>query len=46
MHEYERKIIVEAANKYKSSVQVAKALKISQSKAYRLMKKYLESTIE
>ena len=41
IEEVERKIIVESYKKYKTSVSVAKALDISQPKAYRLIKKYV-----
>jgi transcriptional regulator with PAS, ATPase and Fis domain len=39
--EVERRMILSAYEKYKSSVQVAKVLGISQPKAYRLMAKYI-----
>lgn len=42
VEEYEKKIITHAFNKYKSSRKVANALKISQSKANRLIRKYIE----
>lgn len=41
VEEYERKLIINAFHKYKSSRKVAAALKISQSKATRLIKKYI-----
>ncbi|MCJ7855850.1 sigma 54-interacting transcriptional regulator [Lachnospiraceae bacterium NSJ-143] len=40
LEEVEKKVVIEAYKKYKSSVKVAKALNISQPKAYRLIKKY------
>ena len=39
-YEIPKKVVIEAYKKYKSSVKVAKALNISQPKAYRLIKKY------
>lgn len=44
--EFKRDIIVEAYNKYKSSRKVAKELKISQSKAARLIRQYLDDDVE
>ncbi|MBV1759094.1 MAG: sigma 54-interacting transcriptional regulator [Dethiosulfatibacter sp.] len=41
MSEVEKKIIIECYNKNKTSVGVAKELKISQPKAYRLIQKYI-----
>lgn len=41
MSEVEKKIIIECYNKHKTSVGVAKDLKISQPKAYRLIQKYI-----
>ena len=41
MEEVERKAVIEAYKKYKTSVKVAKALCISQPKAYRLLQKYV-----
>lgn len=43
MEEYEKKLITKAFKSYKSSRKVANALKISQSKANRLIRKYIES---
>ena len=42
MEAVEKKLIRNAYQKYRNSIQVAKALGISQSKAYRLMVKYIE----
>ncbi len=42
MEDYEKKIITSAFKKYKTSRKVASALKISQSKANRLIRKYIE----
>lgn len=42
VEEYEKKLIISAFKKYKSSRKVANALKISQSKANRLIRKYIE----
>ncbi|MGE1061214.1 sigma 54-interacting transcriptional regulator [Megasphaera paucivorans] len=42
--DYESRIIHDAYNKYQTSTHVAKALKISQPKAYRLIKKYIKDT--
>jgi PAS domain S-box-containing protein len=44
--EFKKAIVVEAYNKYKSSRKVAKKLKISQSKATRLIRKYLDEAID
>lgn len=41
LEDVEKKVIIEAYQKHKSSVQVAKALNISQPKAYRLIQKYV-----
>lgn len=42
IEEYERKIVQEAYNRYKTSVKVAENLKLSQSKASRLIRKYCD----
>ena len=44
--EFKRGIIIEAYNKHKSSRKVAKELKITQSKATRLIKQYLDEDID
>ncbi|PAB57972.1 sigma-54 interaction domain-containing protein [Anaeromicrobium sediminis] len=44
--EFKKAIVVEAYNKYKSSRKVAKKLKISQSKATRLIRKYLDEEMD
>lgn len=44
VEEVERDIIIKAYQKYKSSYKVAEALGISQSTAYRRIKKYLEES--
>ena len=46
LDEFKKVIIVEAYNKHKSSRKVAKELKISQSKAARLVKQYLGEEID
>ncbi len=43
MEDCEKKLIITAFNQYKSSRKVAHALKISQSKANRLIRKYIEN---
>lgn len=42
VEDYERKIIQEVYSRYKTSVKVAKILKLSQSKASRLIRKYCD----
>lgn len=44
--EFKRGIVVEAYNKYKSSRKVSKELKISQSKAARLIRQYIDEEID
>lgn len=44
LDEAERRLIIDAYNKYGSSYKVAKALGISQSTAYRKIKKYVKET--
>lgn len=41
LEELEKQLIIDSYNKFKNSVKVAKDLKISQPRAYRLIKKYL-----
>lgn len=41
LEELEKQLVMNSYNKYKNSVKVAKDLKISQPRAYRLIKKYL-----
>lgn len=44
--DYEKKIITSAYNKFSSSYKVANHLNISQSKANRLIRKYVDNKIE
>lgn len=44
MNLIEKKLVIDAYNKYKSSYKVAEALGISQSSAYRKIKKYVKKT--
>ncbi|PAB59739.1 AAA-type ATPase lid domain-containing protein [Anaeromicrobium sediminis] len=42
LEEYEEKLIKSAYSKYKTSVSVSKNIGISQSKAYRLIRRYIK----
>ena len=44
LNEVERKMIIEAYNRHKSSYKVAEELGISQSSAYRKIQKYIKKT--